>query len=88
MAHDDDGIYVCTKCAKNLRTVDSPERSCPNDGATMKRMLAYRFLTLDKCPDCGGVWTDRHEYAIQQKIDQAIQNKNVGEAWIRGKLGV
>ena len=52
LAHDEDGIYVCTKCAKKLRTVDSPERSCPNDGATMKRMLAYRFLTLDKCPEC------------------------------------
>lgn len=88
LAHDDDGIYVCRACAKKLRTIKSPERTCPNDETTMERMLAYRFLTLDKCPKCGGVWTDRAEYEIQQKIDQAIQNKNVGEAWIRGKLGV
>ena len=35
LAHDDDGIYVCQKCAKKLRTIKSPERQCPNAGATM-----------------------------------------------------
>ena len=88
LAHDDDGIYVCRKCAKELRPMTSPPRECPNDGETMVRMLAYRFLSLDKCPKCSGVWTDRTEYEIQQKIHEAIKNKSVGEAWIRGKLGV
>jgi hypothetical protein len=88
LAHEDDGLFLCRDCAKDLRAMKSPLRQCPNEGATMERMLAYRFLSLDKCPECGGVWTDRAEHEVLQKIDEAVRNKSIGEAWIRGKLGV
>jgi Transcription factor zinc-finger len=87
LAHDEDGLYVCHKCAADLRPVKSPLRKCPNDGTTMERMLAYRFLSLDQCAECGGVWTDRAEHDMLQKINEAAKYKSVGEAWIRGKLG-
>lgn len=54
----------------------------------MERMLAYRFVPLDQCPKCGGVWTDRAEHEMLQRINEAAKNRSVGEAWIRGKLGV
>jgi predicted RNA-binding Zn-ribbon protein involved in translation (DUF1610 family) len=88
LAHDEDGLFLCLNCVKDLRPMKSPARQCPNEGATMERMLAYRFLSLDKCPECGGVWTDGKEHELLQKIDEAVRNKSIGEAWIRGKLGV
>jgi hypothetical protein len=88
LAHDEDGLYVCKTCAADLRAVKSPLRKCPNDGQDMERMLAYRFFALDQCPECGGVWTDRAEHAMLQKINEAAKYNSAGEAWIRGKLGV
>ena len=88
LAHEEAGLFICQTCFGKLQPVKGPARNCPNDGAEMERMLAYRFVPLDQCPKCGGVWTDRAEHEMLHRITEAAKNRSVGEAWIRGKLGV
>jgi membrane associated rhomboid family serine protease len=51
------------RAISNAQAEPEPPRICPRCGASMRKFnYAYDSnIILDKCPDCGGIWTDRGE---------------------------
>jgi Zn-finger nucleic acid-binding protein len=60
------------KKAKRPETSAKPARSCPVCGVPMKKFnyACDSNIILDKCPECGGIWTDAddlHAVAVYNK---------------------
>jgi hypothetical protein len=57
------GEPTCPACEARIRLESEVARSCPADGAVMRKEIVLDVL-LDRCPACGGVWLDAGELKL------------------------
>jgi hypothetical protein len=62
-----DDVPVCERCATEMELAvaagSEDVRSCPVDGADMKKEIAH-IVVIDRCSECGGVWLDAGELRL------------------------
>jgi hypothetical protein len=69
---------VCRTCAAQLKAAREETHLCPIDGQSMEKQT-FKFVLIDKCPVCCGVWLDRGELKI---IRDTIRNDAIRESFI------
>ena len=62
-----DGFGICAACAVQIDPSKETKRSCPVDGAVMEKDTIQRFVIIDRCPQCKGVWLDGNELDVIRK---------------------
>ena len=58
-----EGEPTCPACEARIRLESEVARSCPVDGAAMRKEIVLDVL-LDRCEACGGVWLDAGELQL------------------------
>lgn len=61
------GSDFAASLAVRIRKLPVGTLKCPRDGETM-RVLAFRGIELDACPECRSLWFDKDEYAQASKV--------------------
>ena len=69
---------------KRLRAERDAERAmavatspCPRDGSALVER-EYHHVRIDECPTCGGVWLDKGELQILQRVDETSRRSFIG----------
>ena len=78
-----DDIPTCSECEQNIlstKAASEEKRSCPVDGAAMKKEIVHK-LVIDRCPRCGGVWLDAEEL---EAIKKAASEEGYGNGLALG----
>jgi hypothetical protein len=81
-----DGLPTCRHCAELIRHKSETVRTCPVDGADMRKEIVQSII-IDRCPGCGGIWLDHDELEVLLRLaaehsDQGFMNGVLlGLAW-------
>jgi Transcription factor zinc-finger len=65
---NDHEFCVCTACMAKLNPQVEATRYCPVDGEPMRKLVIYDVVLIDKCYHCGGVWLDKNELRVIEKV--------------------
>jgi hypothetical protein len=61
---------------KRLRAERDAERATATATALVER--EYHHVRIDECPTCGGVWLDKGELQILQRVDETSRRSFIG----------
>ena len=59
------------------RASASTTPSCPRDGSALVERV-YHSVRIDECPTCGGVWLDKGELQILERVDETSRRSFIG----------
>ena len=59
------------------RASGSSARRCPLD-ASLLAEREYHHVRIDECPTCGGVWLDKGELQILERVDETSRRSFIG----------
>ena len=51
--------------------------ACPRDGSALAERV-YHHVRIDECPTCGGVWLDKGELQILERVDETSRRSFIG----------
>lgn len=60
-----------------MQELDTKNADCPRCNITMGKVRATSNteITMDKCPQCAGIWLDSHEIDLLENIDNSFMER-------------